>query len=65
VNNYLELEEIRLVVFNATFNNTSVILLRSVLLVEEPTGLPGENHRLELRVVFLLKVILLEMPIIC
>ena len=31
-------------VFNATFNNISVILRQSVLLVEE-TGLPGENHR--------------------
>ena len=30
-------------VFNATFNNISVILLQSVLLVEE-TGWPGENH---------------------
>jgi len=32
-------------VFNATFNNISVISWRSVLLVEE-TGVPGENHRL-------------------
>jgi hypothetical protein len=32
------------VVFNATFNNISVISWRSVLLVEE-TGGPGENHR--------------------
>jgi hypothetical protein len=32
-----------LVVFNATFNNFSVISWRSVLLVEE-TGGPGENH---------------------
>ena len=31
-------------VFNATFNNISVISWWSVLLVEE-TGLPGENHR--------------------
>ena len=31
-------------VFNATFNNISVISWRSVLSVEE-TGLPGENHR--------------------
>jgi hypothetical protein len=30
-------------VFNATFNNISVILWRSVKLVEE-TGVPGENH---------------------
>jgi hypothetical protein len=32
-----------LIVFNATFNNISVISWRSVLLVEE-TGVPGENH---------------------
>ena len=31
-------------VFSATFNNISVISLRSVLLVEE-TGVPGENYR--------------------
>jgi len=31
-------------VFNATFNNISVISWRSVLLVEE-TGGPGETHR--------------------
>jgi hypothetical protein len=31
-------------VFNATFNNISVISWQSVLLVEE-TGEPGENHR--------------------
>jgi len=31
-------------VFNATFNNISVISLPSVLSVEE-TGIPGENHR--------------------
>jgi hypothetical protein len=30
-------------VFNATFNNISVILWQAVLLVEE-TGYPGENH---------------------
>jgi len=33
-------------VFNATFNNNSVILWWSVLLVEE-IGVPGENHRPE------------------
>jgi hypothetical protein len=32
------------IVFNATFNNTSVISWQSVLLVEE-TGGPGEYHR--------------------
>jgi len=31
-------------VFNATFNNISAILWRSVLFVEE-TGVPEENHR--------------------
>ena len=30
-------------VFNATFNNISVILWQSVMLVEE-TGVAGENH---------------------
>ena len=33
----------RFMVFNATFNNISVISWRSVLLVEK-TGVPGENH---------------------
>jgi hypothetical protein len=33
-----------LMVFNATFNNSSAISWRSVLLVEE-TGRPGENQR--------------------
>jgi hypothetical protein len=36
--------EVRVVVFNATLNNISVISWRSVLLVEE-IGVPGENHR--------------------
>jgi hypothetical protein len=31
-------------VFNATFNNISVILWLSVLLMEE-TGVPGDNNR--------------------
>jgi hypothetical protein len=31
-------------VFNATFSNISVILWRSILLMEEIVG-PGENHR--------------------
>ena len=35
----------RLMVFNTTFNNTSAISLRVVLLVEE-RGVPGENHDL-------------------
>jgi hypothetical protein len=33
-----------IMVFNATFNNISVISWRSVLLVEE-AGIPGEYHR--------------------
>jgi len=36
--------EVRVMVFNATFNNISFISWRSVLLLEE-TGVPGENHR--------------------
>jgi hypothetical protein len=35
---------VRVMVFNATFNNISVISWRSVLLGEE-TGVPVENHR--------------------
>jgi hypothetical protein len=35
---------VRVMVFNANFNNFSTILWRSVLLLEE-TGVPGENHR--------------------
>jgi hypothetical protein len=35
--------EIRVMVLNATFNNISVILWQSVLLLEE-TGVPRENH---------------------
>ena len=31
-------------VFNAIFNNSSVISFRPVLFMEE-TGVPGENHR--------------------
>ena len=34
----------RIMVFNATFNNISVIWWRSILLVEE-TGILGENHQ--------------------
>jgi hypothetical protein len=34
---------VRVMVFNATFNNISVILWQSVLLVEE-TGVPGKKH---------------------
>jgi hypothetical protein len=35
---------VRIMVFNATFNNISVISWQSVLLMEEP-GVPGENHQ--------------------
>ena len=34
----------KIMVFNPTFNNISVISLRSVLL-EDETGVPAENHR--------------------
>ena len=35
---------VRVMVFNASFNNIAVILWQSVLMVDE-TGVPGENHR--------------------
>jgi len=35
---------VRVMMFNATFNNISVKWWLSVLLMEE-TGVPGENHR--------------------
>ena len=35
---------VRVMVFNVTFNNVSVISWRSVLLAEE-TRVPGENHQ--------------------
>ena len=35
---------VTVMVFNATFNNISVIFWRSVLLMEE-TGVPEVNHR--------------------
>jgi hypothetical protein len=38
---------VRVMVFNATFNNISVILWGSVLLVEE-TGVPGENQSISI-----------------
>ena len=47
VNVQVELKDgsgVRVMVFNATFNNFSVILWLSVLLVKE-YGVPGENHR--------------------
>jgi hypothetical protein len=42
--NITMLIQVWLMMFNATFNNISVIPWRSVLLVEE-TGVPRENHR--------------------
>ena len=36
-------DRVRVMVFNATFNNISVISWRSVLL--EEIGVPGKNHR--------------------
>jgi hypothetical protein len=41
---YFQGIKVRSMVFNATFNNTSVIWWQSVLLVEE-TEVPEENHR--------------------
>ena len=38
------LGRVRVMIFNATFNNISAISWRSVLLVKE-TGIPGEKHR--------------------
>jgi len=38
---------VRVMVFNTTFNNISVISWRSVLLKGE-AGVPGENHRPEM-----------------
>jgi hypothetical protein len=42
-----------LMVFDVIFNNISVISFPSVFLVEE-TGVPGENHRIALQLVFVL-----------
>jgi hypothetical protein len=41
---YVKEVMVRVMVFNATFNNTSVKSWQSVLLAEE-TRVPGENHR--------------------
>ena len=46
--------------FNATFNNISVISWWSVLLVEE-TGVPGENHDLSQVTDKLYHIMLLKM----
>jgi hypothetical protein len=40
-------DDVYLMVFNATFNNSSAISWRSVLFAEE-TGVPGENNHTEL-----------------
>jgi hypothetical protein len=37
------------IVFNAIFNNISVILWQSVLLVKEP-AIPGENHQKAIKI---------------
>jgi hypothetical protein len=39
-----KLLRVRVIVFNATFKNISVISWRSVFFVAE-TGVPGDNHR--------------------
>ena len=38
------IDRFRFMLFNATFNNNSVIFWQSVLLVEE-AGVPRENHQ--------------------
>jgi hypothetical protein len=43
-NHKTKIKGVRVIVFNATFNNISVISWQSVLLVEE-TGVPGDNRR--------------------
>ena len=43
INKSCTMEGVRVMVFNTTFNNISVILWQSVLLVEE-TRVPGENR---------------------
>jgi len=44
-------KEVRVVMFNATFNNISVISWRSVLLVEKTTDLPQVTYKLSHNVV--------------
>jgi hypothetical protein len=41
---YTVMVKVKVMVFNTTFNNVSVILWQSVLIVEE-TRVPGENHQ--------------------
>ena len=43
--NTLHIDRVRVMVFNATVNNISVISCQSVLLMDE-TRVPGVNHRL-------------------
>jgi hypothetical protein len=60
---------VRVMMLNTTFNNISVIMWRTVLLVEE-TGIPGENHpceeiRLEIQIKnFLQKLNLNEISLV-
>ena len=42
-NVHIDFYRVRIMVFNATFNNISVISWWSVFIVEE-TGVTGENH---------------------
>ena len=44
LNSWVPMFAVRVMVFNATFNNISVILWRTVILVEE-SGVPGEKHQ--------------------
>jgi hypothetical protein len=43
-NNLVPFDWFGFIMFNATFNNISVISWRSILLMEETRG-PGENHQ--------------------
>ena len=52
------------IVFNATFNNISVVSWRSILLLEK-TGVPGENHRPVVKVSFSLCTILVQISDVC
>jgi hypothetical protein len=44
LNSWVPMFAVRVMVFNATFNNISVILWWTVLLVEE-SGVPGEKNQ--------------------